>query len=142
MVDKPAVRSRILRIIMAVILNFLLLLPIHLANLFGCPRNRMSSPLVEKVPNRVPVLTSRIDIAKKGGVETDLLGGIIVTMSTQPTIDLTEILGGTSLLGRTETCPNGTGTIVLGGTRKDRFPKGVVENGTIHHRRVITKLQA
>jgi hypothetical protein len=94
------------------------------------------------VPNKVPVLTSRIDIAKRGAVETDLLGGIIVTMSTHPTIDLTEILGGTSLLGGTETCPNGTGTIILGGTQRDRPPKGVVGNGTVHHRRVITKLQA
>ena len=75
MVDKPALESRIRRIIMAVVLNILLLLPIPLASSFGCPRNRMSSPLVEMLPNKVLVLTSRIDIAKRGAVEIDLLGG-------------------------------------------------------------------
>ena len=122
MVDKPALESRIRRLIMAVVLNILLLLPIPLASSFGCPRNRMSSPLVEMLPNKVLVLTSRIDIAKRGAVETDLLGGIITTISTQPTIGMTEILGGTSLLGGTKNCPNGTGTIVLGGTLPNRSP--------------------
>ena len=54
----------------------------------------MSSPLVEMVPNKVLVLTSRIDIAKREVVETDLLGGIIVTISSQPMIGMTEIFGG------------------------------------------------
>jgi hypothetical protein len=102
----------------------------------------MSSPLVEMVPNKVLVLTSRIDTATRGAVETDLLGGIIMTMSTQPKIGMTEILGGTSLIGGTKTCPNGTGTIVLGGTLRNRSPKGVIGNGTIHHPHVIIKLHA
>ena len=106
----------------------------------------MSSPRVEMLPNKVLVLTSRIDIAKRGAVETDLLGGIIKTISTQPTIGMTEILGGTSLLGGTtllggtKNCPNGTGTIVLGGTLPNRSPKGVIGNETVRHRRVIIKL--
>ncbi len=94
------------------------------------------------VPNKVLVLTSRIDTATRGAVETDLLGGIIMTMSTQPKIGMTEILGGTSLIGGTKTCPNGTGTIVLGGTLRNRSPKGVIGNGIVRHLHVITIVHA
>ena len=142
MVDKLGLTSRVYRIIRVGVLNLLLLLPIHLASSCGCPRNRMSSPLVEMVPNKVLVLTSRIDTATRGAVETDLLGGIIMTMSTQPKIGMTEILGGTSLIGWTKTCPNGTGTIVLGGTLPNRSPKGLIGNETGRHRRVIIKMHA
>jgi hypothetical protein len=82
MVDKPPLKSRIQWIIMAVGLRVLLLQPTHPASSFGCPRSRMSNHLVDMVTNKVPVLTSRIDIAKRGAVETDLLGGIIATTST------------------------------------------------------------
>ena len=104
------------------------------------PRNLMSSPLVQMLPNKVLVPTNRIDIATRGAVETDLLGGIITTLSTQPTIGMTDILGGTTLLGGTKNCPNGTGTIVLGGTLPNRSPKGLIGNETGRHRRVIIKL--
>ncbi len=78
----PALKCLVQWIIITVVLKVLLLLPIHLASSFGFPRNRTSSPLVDMVPNKVPVLTSRIDIAKRGAVETDLLGGIIATTTT------------------------------------------------------------
>ena len=108
----------------------------------------MSNHLVDMVTNKVPVLTSRIDIATRGVAETDLLGGILTTITTQPTIGMIEILGGTSLfggtslLGGTKTFPNRTGTIVLVGTLQIRCQKGVIGNGTVHHRRVIIKLHA
>ena len=73
---------------------------------------------------------------------TNILGGTIAAKSASPTIDLTEILGGTSLLGGTTTRPHGTGTIVLGGTLQDRPPKGAIGKGTVRHRRVNIKLQA
>jgi hypothetical protein len=73
---------------------------------------------------------------------TDILGGTIAAKSASPTIDLTEILGGTSLLGGTTTRPHGTGTIVLGGTLQDRPLKGAIGKGTVRHRRANTKLQA
>ncbi len=112
----PALTSRTLRIVMAVDQIFSLLLRIHRANLFGFQRNSMLSHMEEMVPNEVPGLISRIDTATRGFLRIDLIGRVIATKSAQPTIGLTEILGGTSLLGGTETCQMRTGTIVLGGT--------------------------
>ena len=94
------------------------------------------------VTNKVSVPTSRIDIATRGAAETDLLGAILATITTQPTIGIIELLGGTSLLGGTKTFPNSTGTIVLVGTLQIRCQKGMIGNGTVHHRRVIIKLHA
>jgi len=67
-------------------------------------------------------------------------------------IGRTELLGGTNLLGGIEIYPNGTETIVLGGTLTEtivlggtlsnRPPKGVIRNVIVRRRRVIIKLQA
>ena len=116
MEDRLLLKPRILRVIMEVVRIFSLLLPIHLVTSFGSPRKRTSSRRVVTNTSRVDVLIHTIENATGVMTTTDLLGGAIETTSTPPTIDLTEILGGTSLLGGTETCSKGTGTIVLGGT--------------------------
>ena len=107
--------SRILRVLTAVVLTFLLLLLTHLANSFGFPRTRMSSHSVAMAPSKVPGLTSRIAIETRTATSI-VLGGAIATKSTPTMTGLTEILGGTSLPGGTKTRPNGTGIIILGGT--------------------------
>jgi hypothetical protein len=40
---------------------------------------------------QAPVLTSRIDIATRGAAETDLLGAILATITTQPTIGIIKL---------------------------------------------------
>ena len=140
MVAMLALKFRTRRALIAVVPISSLLLLTHQASSFGFPRNRMSSHPVVMEPNKVPGLINRIDTGTRGLTKTDLLGGAIATKSAQPTIGLTEILGGTSLLGGTKTRPNGTGIIVLGGTRRNRPPKGVIRNEIVRRRRVIIKL--
>jgi len=142
MEDRLLLKPRILRVIMEVVRIFSLLLLIHLVNSFGSPRKPTSSRRVVTNTSRVDVLIHTIENATGVMTTTDLLGGAIETTSTPPTIDLTEILGGTSLLGGTKPRPHGTGTIVLGGTRPNRPSTGAIRNGTVRHRRVTIKLQA
>ncbi len=142
MEDRLLLAPRILRVIMEVVRIFSLLPPIHLVNSFESPRKPTSSRRVVTNTSRVDVLIHTIENATGVMATTDLLGGAIETTSTPPTIDLTEILGRTSLLGGTKPRPHGTGTIVLGGTRPNRPSTGAIRNGTVRHRRVTIKLQA
>ena len=139
MVAMLALKFRTRRALIAVVPISSLLPLTPQASSFGFPRNRMSSHPVVMEPNKVPGLINRIDTGTRGLTKTDLLGGAIATKSAQPTTGLTEILGGTSLLGGTKTRPNGIGTIVLGGTLQNRHLKGAIENVIGHRRRVIIK---
>jgi hypothetical protein len=127
---------------MAVVQIFSLLLLIHPVNLCGFQRIRMSShpAVMVGTESKAPALISRIAIVTRVLPRIDRIGGAIAIKSAQPMIGRTEILGGTNLLGGTKIRPNGIGTIVLGGTLQNRSPKGEIENGTVHRRRVIIRL--
>jgi len=71
--------------------------------------------------------------------ENELLGGTVTKNGIQPMSVMTEILGGTSLLGGTETRSNGIGIIVLGGTRRNQPREGEIENGNVQCLREIIK---
>jgi hypothetical protein len=140
--DRLRLKPRILRVIMEAARIFSLLLPIHLANSFGFPRKPTSSRPVVTGTNRVHALINKIEIATGGMTTTNILGGTIAAKSASPTIDLTEILGGTSLLGGTKTRPNGIGTVVRLGTLTNRPRKGAIENVTVLPPRVIIRQPA
>ena len=89
-----------------------------------------------------PLKKEAITIETGPTAANEILGGTVPENGVQPMSAVTEILGGTSLLGGTKTRPNGIGIIVLGGTRRNQPRQGVIENGTVQRLRAIIKRPA
>ena len=89
-----------------------------------------------------PLKKEAITIETGQTAENEILGGTVPENGVWPMSAVTEILGGTSLLGGTKTRPNGIGIIVLGGTRRNQPRQGVIENGTAQRLRAIIKRPA
>ena len=110
-------------VLLTVARTFTLHLPILLDNSCGFHGTRTLSRRVgaanDLVKGLAPIIPKKavitIEIAPTS--ENELLGGTVTKNGIQPMSVMTEILGGTSLLGGTETRSDGIRTLVLGGTR-------------------------